>query len=44
MKKLSKLGLGRLHCRLSLEKHDGISTVQLILSIRLFRINGETIH
>ena len=40
----SKFGLGRLPCRLSLEKHDGISAVQLILSLCLFRINGETIH
>ena len=40
----SKFGLGRLLCRLSLEKHDGISAVQLILSLCLFRINGETIH
>ena len=36
----SKFGLGRLLCRLTLEKHDGISDVQLIIS----RINGETIH
>ena len=40
----SKFGLGHLLCRLSLEKHDGISAVQLILSLCLFRINGETIH
>lgn len=40
----SKFGLGHLLCKLSLEKHDGISAVQLILSLRLFRINGETIH
>nr|WP_249117974.1 hypothetical protein [Prevotella scopos] len=40
----SKFGLGRMLCRLSLEKHDGISAVQLILSLCLFRINGETIH
>lgn len=40
----SKFGLGYLLCRLSLEKHDGISAVQLILSLCLFRINGETIH
>ena len=36
----STFGLGRLLCRLTLEKHDGISAVQLILS----HINGETIH
>ena len=40
----SQFGLGHLLCRLSLEKHDGISAVQLILSLCLFRINGETIH
>ena len=40
----SKFGFGRLLCRLSLEKHDGISAVQQILSLCLFRINGETIH
>ena len=40
----SKFGFGHLLCRLSLEKHDGISAVQLILSLCLFRINGETIH
>ena len=33
----SKFGLGHLLCRLSLEKHDGISAVQLILSLCLFR-------
>lgn len=40
----SKFGLGHLLCRLSLEKHDGISAVQLILSLCLFHINGETTH
>ena len=40
----TKFGLGRLLCRLSMEKHDGISAVQLILSLCLFRINKETIH
>ncbi len=34
----SKSGLGRLLCRLSLEKHDGISAVQLILSLCLLTI------
>ena len=34
----SKFGLGRLLCRLSLEKHDGISAVQLILSLCLLTI------
>ena len=32
----SKFGLGHLLCRLSLGKHDGISAVQLILSLCLF--------
>ena len=32
----SKFGLGYLLCRLSLEKHDGISAVQLILSLLSF--------
>lgn len=40
----TKFGLGHMLNRLSLEKHDGISAVQLILSLCLFRINGETIH
>lgn len=39
-----KFGLGRLLCRLSLEKHDGISAVQLILSLCLFRFCGETVY
>ena len=34
----SKFGLGRLLCRLSLEKHNGISAVQLILSLCLLTI------
>lgn len=34
----SKFGLGRLLCRLSLEKHDGISAIQLILSLCLLTI------
>ena len=37
-------GLGHLLHRLSLEKQGGISAVQLILSLCLFRINGESIH
>ncbi len=40
----STSGLGRLLCGLTLEKHDGISAVQLILSLCLSHINGETIH
>lgn len=39
-----KFGLGRLLCRMSLEKKDGISAVQLILSLCLFRVVGESIH
>ena len=39
-----RFGLGRLLCRLSLEKHDGVSAVQLILSLCLFRLNGESVH
>ena len=34
----SKFGLGRLLCRLSLEKHNGISAIQLILSLCLLTI------
>ena len=34
----SKFGLGRLLCRLSLEKHDGISAIQLSLSLCLLTI------
>ena len=39
-----RFGLGHLLSRLSLEKHDGISAVQLILSLYLFRVNGESVH
>lgn len=39
-----RFGLGRLLCRLSLEKQCGITAVQLILSLCLFRIHGESIH
>ena len=39
-----RFGLGHLLSRLSLEKHDGISAVQLILSLCLFRVNGESVH
>ena len=39
-----RFGLGRHLCRLSLEKHDGVSAVQLILSLCLFRLNGESVH
>ena len=39
-----KLGIGHLLSRLSLEKHDGVSASELILSLCLFRIVGERIH
>ena len=39
-----KFGIGHLFSRLSLEKHDGVSASELILSFCLFRIVGESIH
>ena len=39
-----KFGIGHLLSRLSLEKHDGVSASELILSLCLFRILGESIH
>ena len=39
----TRFGLGHLLCRMSLEKQAGISTVQLTLSLCLFRIAGESI-
>ena len=39
-----KFGIGHLLSRLSLEKHDGASASELILSLCLFRIVGERIH
>ena len=39
-----KFGIGHLLSRLSLEKQDGVSTSELILSLCLFRIVGESIH
>ncbi len=39
-----RFGLGHLLSRMSLEKEQGISAVQLILSLCLFRIGGESIH
>ncbi len=39
-----KFGIGHLLSRLSLEKHDGVSTLELILSLCLFRIVCESIH
>ena len=40
----TRFGLGHLLNRLSLEKQAGIPAVQLILSLCLFRIAGESIH
>ena len=39
-----KFGIGHLLSRLSLEKHDGVSASELLLSLCLFRIVGESIH
>lgn len=39
-----KFGIGHLLSRLSLEKHDGVSASELILSLCLSRIVGESIH
>ncbi len=39
-----KFGIGHLLSRLSLEKHDGVLASELILSLCLFRIVGESIH
>ena len=39
-----KFGIGHLLSSLSLEKHDGVSASELILSLCLFRIVGERIH
>ena len=39
-----KFGIGHLLSRLLLEKHDGVSASELILSLCLFRIVGESIH
>lgn len=40
----TRFGLGHLLRRLSLEKQAGIPSVQLILSLCLFRIAGKSIH
>ena len=37
-----KFGIGHLLSRLSLEKQDGVSSSELILSLCLFRIVGES--
>ena len=39
-----KFGIGHLLSRLSLEKQDGVSASELILSLCLFRIVGKSIH
>jgi len=39
-----KFGIGHLLSRLSLEKQDGVSASELLLSLCLFRIVGESIH
>ena len=39
-----KFGIGHLLSRLSLEKQDGVCASELILSLCLFRIVGESIH
>ena len=39
-----KFGIGHLLSRLSLEKRDGVSASELILSLCLSRIVGESIH
>ena len=39
-----KFGIGHLLSRLSLEKRDGVSASELIHSLCLFRIVGESIH
>ena len=39
-----KFGIRYLLFRLSLEKQDGVSASELILSLCLFRIVGESIH
>ena len=39
-----KFGIGHLLSRLSLQKHDGVSASELILSLCLFSIMGESIY
>lgn len=43
MSLFTRFGLGHLLCRMSLEKQADIPAVQLILSLCLFRIAGESI-
>ena len=40
----SRFGMGHLLCRMSLEKPQGVSAVQLLLSLCLFRAGGESIY
>ena len=39
-----RFSIGHLLSRLSWEKHDGVAASELILSLCLFRIVGESIH
>ena len=39
-----RFGIGHLLSRLSLERQDGVCASELILSLYLFRIVGESIH
>ena len=39
-----KFGIGHLLSRLTVEKHDGVSASELIISLCLFRIVGESIY
>ena len=43
-KLFTRFGLGHLLSRMSLEKEQGVSAVQLILSLCLFRVAGESVH
>lgn len=40
----SRFGLGHQLCHMSMEKPQGVSAVQLILSLCLLRVGGESIH
>ena len=39
-----KFGIGHLLSRLTVEKHDGVSASELIISLCLFRIVDESIY
>ena len=41
---INRFRLGHLLCRMSLEKEQAVSAVQLILSLCIFRIGSESIH